>query len=277
MSKMSDDKIDEDSTGLGETTGDNGPAVDEPGHDDLVGAHGETGEPEDPVRAAREVLRELRRERRRQHIEQLPYSLGEEIFNAITHGLGWVFGVFGLIALLWVSVRNGDSYKIASSIVYGSSLILLYGSSTLYHSLIAPKAKQVFKVLDHSAIYLLIAGTYTPFAIALRGEGGWWFFGIVWAIAIGGITLEAVWQKRPRWLTLVLYLGMGWLAVFMVKPLMAVLAPAGLWLLVGGGLFYTLGTIFYGLKKVPYMHAVWHLFVLAGTACHFIAVIYYVY
>jgi hemolysin III len=251
---------------------------DEETRDDLANVHGETGEPEDALRAAREVYRELRREQRRQHIEALPYSLGEEIANAITHGLGWLFSVFALVALLYVSISHGDPWEIASSIVYGTSLILLYGASTLYHAIVAPRARQIFKVLDHSAIYLLIAGTYTPFAIVLlRDQGGWWLFWIVWILAAVGIAAEAFWVDRPKWLSAIVYLGMGWLAIFMIKPITATLAPEGVWLLVGGGLAYTLGTIFYVLKKVPYMHSIWHLWVLAGSVCHFIAVIRYVY
>jgi hemolysin III len=157
------------------------------------------------------------------------------------------------------------------------SLILLYAGSTLYHAIPFPRARHVFKMVDHSAIYLLIAGSYTPFTlVTLRSSGGWWMFAVVWALAAIGIAAEAFWTYRPRWLSAAVYLFMGWLAVFMISPMRASLAPAGLWLLVAGGLCYTLGTIFYVYKRVPYFHMVWHLWVLAGSVCHFLAVLLYV-
>lgn len=206
-----------------------------------------------------------------------PYSLGEEIANSIIHGLGVGLSVAALVLLVVFAVQSGDPLKLASAIVYGVALVLEYTASTLYHSFPQPKVKHVFKIFDHCGIYLLIAGTYTPFClVTLRGDGGWLVFAVIWTFAIVGISLEAFWAYRPRWLSAAVYLGMGWMVVFSIKPLAANLDPAGLWLLVAGGLCYTVGTVFYVMKKVPYMHAVWHVWVLAGSLCHFLAVLLYV-
>jgi hemolysin III len=203
------------------------------------------------------------------------YTVGEEIANSITHGIGVAFSIVALT--LMVTFSWGDTYRLASSIVFGVSLILLYAGSTLYHAIPIPKARHIFKIIDHSAIYLLIAGSYTPFTlITMRESGGWWMFAVVWTLAAIGISTEAFWAYRPRWLSAVVYLFMGWLAVFMIVPMRATLAPNGLWLLIAGGLCYTVGTVFYVYKKVPYFHMVWHLWVLAGSACHFLAVLLYV-
>jgi hemolysin III len=205
------------------------------------------------------------------------YTIGEEIANSVTHGVGVVFSIAALILLVVVSVRNGDAWALASGIVFGISLILLYTGSTLYHALPFPRARRVFKIIDHSAIYLLIAGSYTPFClVTLRNDGGWWMFALLWVFAAVGISTEGFWAYRPRWLSAVVYLLMGWMVVFMIQPVMANLDSTGLWLLVAGGLCYTLGTIFYAVKRVPYFHMVWHLWVLAGSACHVIAVLLFV-
>lgn len=206
------------------------------------------------------------------------YSVGEEIANAVTHGLGTVLGIVAFTLLVVFAARYGGAPAIASAIVFGTTLVLLYTASTLYHSFPWPRVKRVFKVLDHAGIYLLIAGTYTPFTlVTLAGEGGWRLFAVVWTLAIAGIAVEAAWVDRPGWLSALIYLGMGWLALLMIGPLRENLAPVGLWLLVAGGLCYTLGTVFYVAKRVPYMHAVWHVFVLAGSACHVLAVMLAVY
>ncbi len=211
------------------------------------------------------------------NVKKRSYSLGEEIANAVTHGLGVGLSIAALTLLVVFAALWGNGWHLASAIVYGVTMVLLYGSSTLYHSIPGDKARHVFKILDHSSIYLLIAGTYTPFTlVTLRESGGWWLFGIVWGLAIIGIAFEAFWVYRPKWLSTLVYLGMGWLVVVAIKPLMSNLPPAGIWLLVAGGLAYTLGTVFYLLKKVPYTHAVWHLFVLAGSVCHFLAVMLFV-
>lgn len=205
------------------------------------------------------------------------YTVGEEIANSITHGVGVAFSLVALTLLVGAAVLYGDNWALATGIVFGVSLIVLYAGSTLYHAIPNPRARHVFKIIDHAAIYLLIAGSYTPFAlVTMRGNGGWWMFAVVWTLAAIGISTEAFWTYRPRWLSAVVYLFMGWLAVFMIGPMRASLAPNGLWLLVAGGLCYTLGTVFYVYKRVPYFHMVWHLWVLAGSACHFFAVLLYV-
>jgi hemolysin III len=207
-----------------------------------------------------------------------PYSLGEEIANAITHGIGALLSVAALVALIAIAAVWGNGWHLASAIVYGVSMFVLYMASTLYHAIQHPGACKVFKVIDHAGIYLLIAGTYTPFTlITIRDDGGWWLFGIVWTLAVVGIVLEAFWVNRPRWLSALVYLGMGWLAVTMIGPLLKSLEPAGVRLLFAGGVAYTVGTAFYVLKRVKFMHAVWHLWVLAGSACHFLAVMLYVF
>lgn len=205
------------------------------------------------------------------------YTRGEEIANSVTHGVGVAFSLVALTLMIGAAVLYGDSWAMATGIVFGVSLTLLYAGSTLYHAIPYPRARHVFKIIDHAAIYLLIAGSYTPFAlVTMRAAGGWWMFAVVWTLAAIGISTEAFWTYRPRWLSAVVYLFMGWLAVFMIAPMRASLAPNGLWLLVAGGLCYTLGTAFYVYKKVPYFHMVWHLWVLAGSACHFFAVLLYV-
>jgi hemolysin III len=209
--------------------------------------------------------------------EKRPYSLGEEIANSIIHGIGVGLSVAALVLLLVATIRAGDAWKIAGAIVYGISLVFEYTASTLYHSFPQPRVKHVFKILDHAGIYMLIAGTYTPFLlVTLRDHGGWIWFAVIWTLAVAGIAVEAFWAYRPRWVSVAIYLGMGWLVVLAIKPLVANLAPAGVWLLVAGGLAYTLGTAFYVLKRVPYMHAIWHVFVLAGSVCHFLSVMLFV-
>lgn len=205
------------------------------------------------------------------------YSVGEEIANAVTHGLGVVFSIVALTLMVGAAALRGDGWSLASGIVFGITLLTLYTASTLYHAIPHPGARHIFKVIDHAAIYLLIAGSYTPFCLGpLRAAGGWWLFGIVWGLAVIGVSAEAFWTYRPRWLSAAVYLLMGWLVIFMIKPVSQALPGPGLWLLVSGGLSYTLGTAFYILKRVPYFHAVWHLWVLGGSVCHFLAVLMYV-
>jgi hemolysin III len=205
------------------------------------------------------------------------YSLGEEIANSLTHGLGSGLAIAALVILVAFAVLADDGYKLAGAIVYGVALVLQYAASTLYHAVSQPRAKHVFKILDHCGIYLLIAGTYTPFClVTLRDANGWWLLGVIWGIALTGIVLEAFWVYRPRWISALLFLGMGWMVMTSVGPLIDNLAPGGLWLLVAGGLAYTVGTAFYVLEHIRYMHAVWHLWVLAGSVLHFLAVLLYV-
>lgn len=211
------------------------------------------------------------------HKGRRDYTLGEEIANAIIHGLGIGLSVAALVILVAFATLSGDGYRMASAIVLGVALVLEYTASTLYHSFPQPRVKHLFKIFDHCGIYLLIAGSYTPFClVTLREANGWTLFWVIWGLAAVGIALEAFWAYRPRWLSAAVYLGMGWMVVLSMKPLLANLEPAGIWLLVAGGLAYTLGTVFYVMKSVKYMHAVWHVWVLAGSTCHFLAVLLYV-
>jgi len=206
-----------------------------------------------------------------------PYPLGEEIANSVIHGVGVGLSVVALTLLIVFAVDSGGGWTLAAAIIYGVTLLLEFTASTLYHSFPQPRVKHVFKILDHAGIYLLIAGTYTPFILVTLREGGyWWMFVLVWAIAVAGIAAEAFWVYRPKWVSVVVYLIMGWLIVIALGPLKATLDPAGVWLLAAGGLAYTLGTIFYVLKRVPYTHAVWHTFVLGGAVCQFLAVALFV-
>ena len=210
------------------------------------------------------------------------YSFGEELANSITHGVGVVLSIAGLSVLTSFASVFGSAWHIVSCAIYGATQILLYTASTLYHSIPYPRAKAILRVFDHSAIYLLIAGTYTPFTLVnLRGPWGWTIFGIVWGIALIGILLRAWWMRnsltkqKAFWRALP-YIGMGWIVVVAIKPLLASLAPGGLMLMLAGGLAYTVGSIFYAWKKLPYNHAIWHVFVMAGSAFHFFAVLFYV-
>lgn len=204
------------------------------------------------------------------------YSTAEEVASSLSHALGIVLSIAGLAVLAAFSALHGDGWRIASVCVYGSTLILLYTASTLYHAVPIPRAKPILRLLDHAAIYLLIAGTYTPFAlISLRGSWGWTLLGIVWTLAIIGIALELR-QVRSRLTAALLYLGMGWVGIVAIKPLTESIEPGGLWLLLAGGLCYTLGVPFYLWKRLPYNHALWHLFVLAGSVLQFFAVLLYV-
>jgi hemolysin III len=206
------------------------------------------------------------------------YSFREELAHGISHGIGACLAVAGLVFLLIAAIRYGDGLHIVSAAIYGSSLILLYLASTLYHLISSPGIKRLFQKLDHSMIYILIAGTYTPLTLVLlRGGWGWTLFGLVWGMALCGLVLEAVLPRRIGWLSLVLYLGMGWLIVIAAKPLLTSLATGGIILLVVGGLFYSLGVIFYVWDNLSYNHAVWHLFVLAGSAAQFFSILLYVY
>lgn len=209
--------------------------------------------------------------------ERRPYSVGEEIANSVIHGIGVALSIAALVLLVTFSAFSGDGVKLAASLVFGISLVLEYAASTLYHAFPQERVKHVFKILDHCGIYLLIAGSYTPFClVTLRDSGGMTLFWVVWGLAIAGIAMESFWAYRPRWLSAAVYLALGWIVVLLIGPLMDALPPAGLWLLVAGGLSYTLGTVFYVLKKVPYMHAIWHVFVLGGSICHFLAVLLFV-
>lgn len=207
------------------------------------------------------------------------YTLGEEIANSITHGIGVLLGIAGLVLLIVKAVLDGGHpAALASAIVFGSSMILEYLASTLYHAIQVPAAKRIFRIIDHSCIYLLIAGSYTPFLlITLEPYGGIVMFVIIWTLAIAGVSFEIVGrQRQPRWVTILIYLVMGWLVVFRLPQLVGALDPLALALLVVGGLCYTVGTVFYLMKRVRYMHSVWHLWVLAGSIFVFMVVILFV-
>jgi len=205
------------------------------------------------------------------------YSPGEEIANAVTHGIGAIFGVAAMVILVVLAARQGDAWRVVTFGVYGVTLILLYLASTLYHSLRHPGAKRIFRIFDHSSIFLLIAGTYTPFLlIRLRGIWGWSLFGIIWLLAAGGIVLKALAINRLKKLSVLAYIAMGWLIVAALRPMLAAVPRHAFWWLLAGGLCYTGGVVFYAMKSVRFSHAVWHLFVLAGSACHFIAILLYV-
>lgn len=203
-------------------------------------------------------------------------SLGEEIANSVSHGFGAVSVLAAAPFVVVAASSHGGAIAGASVSVYCITIALLYVSSTLYHALRPGRAKRIFQVLDHSAIFLLIAGTYTPFALgALWGPWGWGLLGAVWSMAISGIVVEAIGWRHAHRLALGLYLGMGWLALFAIKPIGEHVATAGIVLLVAGGLAYTVGVAFYAMKGVRYAHLVWHIFVLAGSALHFVAVARY--
>jgi hemolysin III len=195
----------------------------------------------------------------------------------VIHGIGAALGAAALALMVTLAAQSGDGWKLAGSIVFGITLVLEFTASTLYHSFPQPRVKHVFKILDHAGIYLLIAGTYTPFIlVTLRGAGYMWMLAVVWAMALVGIVAEAFWTYRPKWVSVLIYLVMGWFVVVAIGPLVEHLSTPGVWLLAAGGLAYTLGTIFYVFKRVPYFHPVWHVFVLGGSVCHFLVVTLFV-
>jgi hemolysin III len=200
-----------------------------------------------------------------------------EKFNSITHLIGAVAAAAGLVALVVLTARQGDPWRIVSFSIYGTTLLLLYTFSTLYHSLHG-KAKRIFRILDHNSIYLLIAGTYTPFTlVTIRGAWGWSLFGVIWGLAAIGIVLDSLPNIKSRIIQIIIYLVMGWSCVVAIKPLLEVLPANGFYWLLAGGLFYTVGVIFYVLdKKVKHFHGVWHLFVLAGSISHYVTIFFYV-
>jgi hemolysin III len=203
-------------------------------------------------------------------------TMGEEIANSITHGIGSLLSIVGMVVLIIVAAVHGTAWHIVGAAVFGGSLILLYLCSTLYHALPGKRVKRVFKILDHSAIYILIAGTYTPFAIiSLRGSWGWSLLAVIWTLAITGVVLKSVLIHRLQRLSTVIYVLMGWLALVAIRPLLHVLPWHGFVWLLAGGLAYTAGVIFYS-SRYRYSHAVWHLFVIAGSVCHYCAVYLYV-
>lgn len=206
------------------------------------------------------------------------YSTSEEIANAVTHGVAALMSIAGLAILVGFAVAYSGSPTVITAVsVFGASMIFLYVASTLYHAIPNPKAKQILQRLDHSMIFVLIAGSYTPFClVTLKGVTGIGLCIAVWSIAIVGIALQGVLIKQSKWLNSLLYLAMGWLVLLVIEPLIESLPNTGLWLLTAGGLSYSLGVIFYVWKTLPYSHAIWHLFVFAGTVLQFLAVLLYV-
>jgi hemolysin III len=200
------------------------------------------------------------------------FSKREEIANAITHGVGALLSVAGLVVLIVFAALQGSAWHVTSFSIFGSSLVVLYCMSTLYHAL--PKAKSLFRKFDHMAIFLLIAGTYTPFCLTiLRGWLGWTVFGVVWFCAITGIVLKIFYTGRGELISTLLYIAMGWIVVLFIKPVYAYMSPAGFVFLLAGGAFYTVGAFFFIKDKISYYHSIWHLFVLAGSIFHFFAVL----
>lgn len=205
------------------------------------------------------------------------YTLGEEIANSITSGVGTVLSVAGLVILIVFAALNGTIWHIVGVSVFGASLVLSHLASTLYHAIAPPRAKRVLQVFDHLAIYILIAGTYTPFTLVnLRGHWGGWLLGLVWALALFGLVIKLTPLDRVRGLSTGFYVAMGWIALMAIKPLVANVALGGLLFLIAGGLAYTLGVIFYAWHRLPYNHMIWHLFIIVGGLLHFFAVLFYV-
>lgn len=201
----------------------------------------------------------------------------EETINAVTHGLGAVLSLGGMVVLVVMAALHGTAIHIVSCSIYGLTLFLLFLSSTLYHSFSNPRVKHVLRIIDHASIYLLIAGTYTPLTlVTLHGGWGWSLFGVIWGLAAAGIVFQVFFIGRFRLIQTLVYIAMGWLVAVAGKPLMAHMAVPGLLLILAGGLCYTVGAVFYIWKKLPYSHAVWHLFVLGGSICHYFAILLYV-
>ena len=205
------------------------------------------------------------------------YSRREELLNSVTHGIGALLSLVGLAVLVVMAAAHGDVWRIVSFTIYGCSLILLYLASTLYHSATYLPAKRILRILDHAAIYVLIAGTYTPFLlVTMRGPLGWTLFAVVWGMAIAGIIYKTVAIHRYENLSTVLYVVMGWLGIIGFRQMAVDIGPAGIAWLLAGGLTYTAGVLFFAFPKVPYNHAIWHLFVLGGSACHYLVMLRYV-
>lgn len=204
------------------------------------------------------------------------YTVGEEIANSVIHGVGVALAVGGLGVLTAFASLHGNAWHIVGCSIFGAALILLYTASTLYHGIPHPRAKAVLRILDHAAIFLLIAGTYTPFVlVSLRAPWRWVVLGAIWALASVGIVFKAVLLRKWAAVSTVLYAALGWVAVLGIKPLLAAIAPGGLVLLLLGGLAYTAGIGFYVWRRLPYHHAIWHVFVLVGSVLHFFAVLFY--
>ena len=202
--------------------------------------------------------------------------MNEEIANSISHGIGLLLAIAMVPVLIVTAMAVGSIHFLVGVSVFGGTTVLLYFASTFYHSLTHARAKHFFRLFDHSAIFLLIAGTYTPFTLGvLRGPWGWTLLVIVWVLAVAGVTMKAIIGTRHIWISIVLYLLMGWLALVAVKPILQLVPLPGILLILAGGVAYTSGLLFFGAKGLRYNHFIWHLFVIAGTTCHFFAVLWY--
>ena len=202
------------------------------------------------------------------------YTLGEEIFNSVSHGTGSLLSIAGTVILIVFSAIYNDVWAVVSSCIYGASLIILYTMSTLYHAITNQKAKRFFRIMDHNTIFFLIAGTYTPLTlVCLRGTLGWILFGVVWGAAIIGIVLNSIDLERFRKPSVACYIAMGWVIIFALKPFMDSIPPVSLLFLLLGGVFYTVGVIFYAIKKIKYFHSIWHLFTIAGSVFHYFSIL----
>lgn len=205
------------------------------------------------------------------------YSLGEEVANSITHGIGVLLAIAAIPLCVVQALNSNEPLHLLAALIYSIFMLLEYVMSTLYHALSADRAKRVFKVLDHSFIYLFIAATYTPYClITLVDSVGVGLCVFAWAVALVGVAVEAFWVFRPRWVSAILYLCLGWAVVVFIPQLYALLDPAAFWLLLAGGLCYSIGCIFYVLKKIPYMHSIFHLWILAGSICQFLSIVLFV-
>ena len=206
-----------------------------------------------------------------------PVVVREEVANSVTHGLGLLASLVGAFVLVSLSVEQGEAWHVVSAVVYGATLVALYAASTLYHALKRTRARKVLRVLDHCSIYLLIAGTYTPVTlVSMRRGWGWTLFGLAWGLAAVGLAFKILATGRFAILSTLAYVLMGWLCIVAVKPMFVLLSPGALALLGAGGVLYTAGIVFYNSKRVPYSHAVWHLFVVAVSVCHYLAIALYV-
>jgi len=205
------------------------------------------------------------------------YTIGEEVASSVIHGIGFILGILELSLLVVFSSANGDPWMIVSCSIFGATIVLMYAMSTLYHSFQGSKVKHLFKIFDHSSIFFLIAGTYTPFTLVyLRGPWGWSMFGFVWITTILGTVFKSLAVKKLKVLSTIAYVVMGWVVVIAIRELILRVPSGGLIFLLLGGLMYTLGVPFYALKRIPFNHAIWHLFVLAGTTFHFLSIFLYV-
>ncbi len=202
------------------------------------------------------------------------YSLGEEIANSITHGLGMLLSCAGLAVLVVYASLYATVWQIVSVSIFGITAIMLFMSSTLYHALTKSRHKRIFRILDHASIFLLIAGTYTPLMLTARGGTGWTIFGIIWGLAIIGVVIKALWVDRFAKTSTLLYLCMGWLCIFSFQKIFPMMPTSSIVLLIAGGITYSVGVIFYLWKRLPYNHAIWHIFVLGGCILHYFSILF---